>query len=109
MQGHQYANQTPQQTITQPTDLSFSKSTTHTSAPTSPKGMASFLSRATSLTGQVTTTLTGQVQQLQQRVAGRDKQKIVLIIDDQQVDWSKYFRGKRIFGEFDIRIEQVID
>lgn len=34
------------------------------------------------------------------------KRKILLIIDDAKVDWSKYFRNKRI-GDYDLRIEQV--
>lgn len=30
----------------------------------------------------------------------------LLVIDDQNTDWSKYFRGKRI-GDYDIRVEQA--
>lgn len=30
----------------------------------------------------------------------------LIVIDDQNTDWSKYFRGKRI-GDFDIRVEQA--
>ncbi|XP_022098785.1 synapsin-3-like isoform X2 [Acanthaster planci] len=36
----------------------------------------------------------------------RTKCKTLLVIDDQHTDWSKYFRGKKIHGEFDIRVEQ---
>lgn len=37
----------------------------------------------------------------------KDKTKILLVIDDEHTDWSKYFRHKKLFGEFDIRVEQV--
>jgi hypothetical protein len=30
----------------------------------------------------------------------------LLVVDDQNTDWSKYFRGKRI-GDYDIRVEQA--
>lgn len=30
----------------------------------------------------------------------------LLVIDDQNTDWSKYFRGRRI-GEYEIRVEQA--
>lgn len=31
----------------------------------------------------------------------------LLVIDDQNTDWSKYFRGKRLHGDYDIRVEQA--
>ncbi|CAL1280364.1 unnamed protein product [Larinioides sclopetarius] len=39
--------------------------------------------------------------------SAKDKHKTVLVIDDQHTDWSKYFRGKRIHGDWDIRMEQA--
>ncbi|KAK6291256.1 hypothetical protein J4Q44_G00383550 [Coregonus suidteri] len=35
------------------------------------------------------------------------KPKILLVIDDLHTDWAKYFRGKKLNGEYDIRVEQV--
>ncbi|KAJ8411131.1 hypothetical protein AAFF_G00171370 [Aldrovandia affinis] len=35
------------------------------------------------------------------------KPKILLIIDDPHTDWAKYFRGKKLNGEYEIRLEQV--
>uniref|UniRef100_A0A3Q0RL13 Synapsin III n=1 Tax=Amphilophus citrinellus TaxID=61819 RepID=A0A3Q0RL13_AMPCI len=35
------------------------------------------------------------------------KPKILLVIDDQHTDWSKYFRGKKLNGEYEIRVEQA--
>ncbi|KAL2092667.1 hypothetical protein ACEWY4_012465 [Coilia grayii] len=33
--------------------------------------------------------------------------KTLLVIDDQQTDWAKVFRGKKVHGEFDIKVEQA--
>ncbi|KAM9328838.1 synapsin-3 [Pholidichthys leucotaenia] len=35
------------------------------------------------------------------------KPKILLVIDDQHTDWVKYFRGKKLNGEYEIRVEQA--
>ncbi|XP_012987090.1 synapsin-3 isoform X2 [Esox lucius] len=35
------------------------------------------------------------------------KPKILLVIDDPLTDWAKYFRGKKLNGEYDIRVEQA--
>ncbi|XP_063404955.1 synapsin-like isoform X1 [Mytilus trossulus] len=37
----------------------------------------------------------------------KDRCKILLVVDDQHTDWSKYFRGRKIFGDWDIRVEQA--
>ncbi|CAG9785036.1 unnamed protein product [Diatraea saccharalis] len=37
----------------------------------------------------------------------RDRCVTLLAIDDQNTDWSKYFRGRRLPGEWDIRVEQA--
>lgn len=37
----------------------------------------------------------------------KEKSKILLVIDDQHTDWSKYFKGKKIFADYDIRVEQA--
>lgn len=47
-------------------------------------------------------------QQVAQRpVFNKDRCFTLLVIDDQNTDWSKYFRGKRIHGDYDIRVEQA--
>ncbi|KAJ8006672.1 hypothetical protein DPEC_G00109660 [Dallia pectoralis] len=33
--------------------------------------------------------------------------KILLVIDDPLTDWAKYFRGKKLNGEYEIRVEQA--
>ncbi|XP_021409624.2 synapsin-3 [Lonchura striata] len=35
------------------------------------------------------------------------KPKVLLVIDDAHTDWAKYFQGKKVNGEFDIRVEQA--
>ncbi|XP_036376399.1 synapsin-3 [Megalops cyprinoides] len=35
------------------------------------------------------------------------KPKILLVIDDPHTDWAKYFRGKKVNGEYEIRVEQA--
>ncbi|XP_037837088.1 synapsin-3, partial [Kryptolebias marmoratus] len=35
------------------------------------------------------------------------KPKILLVVDDQHTDWAKYFRGKKLNGEHEIRVEQA--
>lgn len=37
----------------------------------------------------------------------KDRCFTLLVIDDQNTDWSKYFRGRRLHGDFDIRVEQA--
>ncbi|XP_054845439.1 synapsin-3 [Eublepharis macularius] len=35
------------------------------------------------------------------------KPQILLVIDDAHTDWAKYFQGKKVNGEFEIRVEQA--
>ncbi|KAM9772613.1 synapsin-3 isoform 1-T2 [Syngnathus typhle] len=35
------------------------------------------------------------------------KPKILLVVDDPHTDWAKYFRGKKLNGEYEIRVEQA--
>ncbi|XP_061187733.1 synapsin-like [Saccostrea echinata] len=37
----------------------------------------------------------------------KDRCKILLVVDDPHTDWSKYFVGKKIFGDWDVRVEQA--
>ncbi|CAF0762176.1 unnamed protein product [Rotaria sp. Silwood1] len=43
----------------------------------------------------------------QQQPISKEKFKLLLVIDDQHTDWSKYFKGKKIFADYDIRVEQA--
>ncbi|KAK3545036.1 hypothetical protein QTP86_033234, partial [Hemibagrus guttatus] len=35
------------------------------------------------------------------------KPKVLLVIDDVHTDWAKYFRGRKLNGEYEIRVEQA--
>ncbi|XP_063796842.1 synapsin-2 isoform X3 [Pseudophryne corroboree] len=43
----------------------------------------------------------------QSAVSPGRRSRILLIIDDPHTDWAKSFRGKKLQGDFDIRIEQA--
>ncbi|XP_076812487.1 synapsin-2-like isoform X2 [Clavelina lepadiformis] len=37
----------------------------------------------------------------------QDKYKLILVIDDQHTDWSKYFKGRKLHDEYAIKVEQA--
>jgi len=82
-----------------------------TSAPTSPlkeTKRASFLGKVTSLS-QVVSAKVEQARDQAAAIRGLNKEHCftLLVIDDQNTDWSKYFRGKKIRQDWDIRVEQA--
>ncbi|XP_055618221.1 synapsin [Toxorhynchites rutilus septentrionalis] len=94
--------------------LSFGKGPQRgTSAPSSPaKSRESLLQRVQSLTGAARdqgASILGAAVSSAARVQpfNKDKCFTLLVLDDQNTDWSKYFRGKRIHGDHDIRVEQA--
>lgn len=106
----------PHQTYTQASsgDLSLNlrPDSKTTSAPSSPaKSRESLLQRVQSLTGQardqgasILGAAVSSATRVTSSVSGRHL--TLLVIDDQNTDWSKYFRGRKI-GEYDIRVEQA--
>ncbi|XP_063728349.1 synapsin-2-like isoform X2 [Symsagittifera roscoffensis] len=82
MQMSAQANSTPQQ---QPT-------------PSAGGGMGGFFSSLTQKAQNVAETA---------KNAALPKIKILLVIDDPQTDWNKYFRGRKLYGDYDIRVEQA--
>lgn len=84
-----------------------------TSAPSSPaKSRESLLQRVQSLTGAARdqgANLLGSVTSVASvgRGYNRDRCVTLLVVDDLNTDWSKYFRGRRLPGEWDIRVEQA--
>ncbi|GAB6020207.1 hypothetical protein CHUAL_002928 [Chamberlinius hualienensis] len=96
----------------QQNDLSLNlKPGSTTSAPSSPAksgGAASILQRVGSITGRAAEAVVGAASGVGSKPAyNKDRCKTLLVIDDQHTDWSKYFRGKRIHGDWDIRVEQA--
>ncbi|CAF4234791.1 unnamed protein product [Rotaria socialis] len=47
------------------------------------------------------------MQNKDQQPISKEKFKLLLVVDDHHTDWSKYFKGKKIFADYDIRIEQA--
>lgn len=96
--------------------LSFSKGPPPrgVSAPASPaKSRESLLQRVQSLTGAARdqgASIIGAAVSSATRNApafNKDRCFTLLVLDDQNTDWSKYFRGKRLHGDYDIRVEQA--
>ncbi|XP_058468032.1 synapsin [Malaya genurostris] len=94
--------------------LSFGKGPQRgTSAPSSPaKSRESLLQRVQSLTGAARdqgASIIGAAVSSATRVQpfNKDKCFTLLVLDDQNTDWSKYFRGKRLHGDYDVRVEQA--
>ncbi|XP_065569525.1 synapsin-like isoform X2 [Artemia franciscana] len=94
--------------------LSFKPSGVKTpSAPTSPlKSKENFLQRVSSLASNVTSNLRGEIQNVTQQVQpkpayNKDRCFTLLVVDDQATDWSRYFRGRKIHVDWDIRVEQA--
>ncbi|XP_012270539.2 synapsin, partial [Orussus abietinus] len=84
-----------------------------TSAPSSPaKTRESLLQRVQSLTGaardQGASILGAAVSGATRGPSfAKDRCFTLLVIDDQNTDWSKYYRGRRLHGDFEIRVEQA--
>ncbi|VDP80727.1 unnamed protein product [Echinostoma caproni] len=76
-------------------------------------GMGSFMGPMGSITGQISSTImrgfstaASTAQSMATGKSTKDRQKVLLVIDDSQTDWSKYFKGRKILGDWEIRVEQ---
>lgn len=92
--------------------LSFKGPPRGVSAPASPaKSRESLLQRVQSLTGaardQGASIIGAAVSSATRPSFNKDKCFTLLVLDDQNTDWSKYFRGKRLHGDYDVRVEQA--
>ncbi|XP_050533365.1 synapsin [Daktulosphaira vitifoliae] len=85
------------------------------SAPTSPaKTRDSILQRVQSLTDAAKEKASSISNDIKYAAATRRQQRVnkdrlltLLVVDDENLDWSRYFRGKRFFGDFEIQVEQA--
>ncbi|XP_037129766.1 synapsin-2a isoform X1 [Syngnathus acus] len=73
-------------------------------APPAQSSGAGFFSSITNVVKQ-TAASAGLVEQTS--VTTSKKFKILLVIDEQQQEWPKLFRGKKIYGDYDIKVEQA--
>ncbi|XP_052779677.1 synapsin-like [Mya arenaria] len=78
--------------------LNFSKRGPSPSAPSSP-------SKSQSSTGLFSSVITAV--QAQKPAYNKDRCKTLLVVDDQHTNWGKYFQGRKIFGDWDVRVEQA--
>ncbi|XP_070814506.1 synapsin-2b [Chaetodon trifascialis] len=80
------------------------------SSSSSSGGSSGFFSSFSSITNAVKQTAAsaaGFVEQSAPSPSLSKKFKILLIIDEPQHEWAKVFRGKKVFGDYDIKVEQA--
>ncbi|XP_049589169.1 synapsin-2b isoform X1 [Syngnathus scovelli] len=92
----QQAQQQPQQAQSSASSSSSSSS-----------GFFSSFSSITNAVKQTAASAAGFVEQSAPSPSLSKKFKILLVIDELQHEWAKVFRGKKIFGEYDIKVEQA--
>ncbi|XP_057212881.1 synapsin-1 isoform X2 [Triplophysa rosa] len=68
---------------------------------------AGFFSSISNAVKQTTAAAAATFNEAAERGLGSSGAKILLVIDDQQTDWVKVFKGKKVHGEFDIKVEQA--
>ncbi|XP_041804018.1 synapsin-2b [Chelmon rostratus] len=80
------------------------------SSSSSAGGSSGFFSSFSSITNAVKQTAAsaaGFVEQSAPSPSFSKKFKILLIIDEPQHEWAKVFRGKKVLGDYDIKVEQA--
>ncbi|XP_027858126.1 synapsin-2b [Xiphophorus couchianus] len=70
-------------------------------------GFFSSFSSITNVVKQTAASAAGFVEQSAPSPSLSKKFKILLVIDEPQHEWAKVFRGKKILGEYDIKVEQA--
>ncbi|XP_061640840.1 synapsin-2b isoform X1 [Phyllopteryx taeniolatus] len=94
-----------QQAQQQPQQAQSSASATSSSGGSS--GFFSSFSSITNAVKQTAASAAGFVEQSAPSPSLSKKFKILLVIDELQHEWAKVFRGKKVFGEYDIKVEQA--
>ncbi|XP_054473708.1 LOW QUALITY PROTEIN: synapsin-2b [Anoplopoma fimbria] len=67
----------------------------------------SSISSITNVVKQTAATAAGFVEQSAPSPSLSKKFKILLVIDEPQHEWAKVFRGKKVLGDYDIKVEQA--
>ncbi|KAM9410375.1 synapsin-2b [Pholidichthys leucotaenia] len=70
-------------------------------------GFFSSFSSITNVVKQTAASAAGFVEQSAPTSSLSKKFKILLVIDEPQHEWAKVFRGKKVLGEYDIKVEQA--
>ncbi|KAM9743310.1 synapsin-1 isoform 2-T2 [Menidia menidia] len=66
-----------------------------------------FFSSISNAVKQTTAAAAATLSEAADRAGASSNAKILLAIDDQQTDWVKVFRGRKVHGEYDIKVEQA--
>ncbi|CAL8338720.1 unnamed protein product [Lota lota] len=77
------------------------------SSASSASSTSGFFSSFSSITNAVKQTAAGFVEQSAVTPSLSRKFKILLVVDEPQHEWAKVFRGKKILGDYDIKVEQA--
>ncbi|XP_070760401.1 synapsin-1 [Enoplosus armatus] len=70
-------------------------------------GGSGFFSSISNAVKQTTAAAAATLSEAADRAGVSSSAKTLLVIDDQQTDWVKVFRGRKVHGEFDIKVEQA--
>ncbi|XP_054466537.1 synapsin-1 isoform X2 [Anoplopoma fimbria] len=70
-------------------------------------GGSGFFSSISNAVKQTTAAAAATLSEAADRAGVSSSAKILLVIDDQQTDWVKVFRGRKVHNEFDIKVEQA--
>ncbi|KAM9361144.1 synapsin-2b [Symphorus nematophorus] len=92
-----------------PTQLAQQPQQAQSSSPSSggSSGFFSSFSSITNVVKQTAASAAGFVEQSAPSPSLSKKFKILLIIDEPQHEWAKVFRGKKVLGDYDIKVEQA--
>ncbi|KAF7666982.1 hypothetical protein LDENG_00083950 [Lucifuga dentata] len=77
------------------------------SQPQSASAGSGFFSSISNAVKQTTAAAAATLSEAADRAGVSSSAKILLVIDDQQTNWVKIFRGRKVHGEFDIKVEQA--
>ncbi|XP_056144648.1 synapsin-1 isoform X1 [Lampris incognitus] len=70
-------------------------------------GGTGFFSSISNAVKQTTAAAAATLTEAADRAGVSSNAKLLLVLDDQQTDWVKVFRGRKVHGEFDIKVEQA--
>lgn len=70
-------------------------------------GPTGFFSSISNAVKQTTAAAAATLSEAADRAGVSSNAKMLLVIDDQQTDWVKVFKGRKVQGEFDIKVEQA--
>ncbi|XP_056251171.1 synapsin-2b [Seriola aureovittata] len=90
-----------------PTQLAQQPQQAQSSSSGGSSGFFSSFSSITNVVKQTAASAAGFVEQSAPSPSLSKKFKILLIIDEPQHEWAKVFRGKKVLGDYDIKVEQA--